>query len=294
MTNKLDPAFITLATTALDNAGIDTAEWIRAARATADVAARVDAITQTDCPWLIKATKDKIVYEIMFDLSDDGIIPDYDDPAELRAPRCGNHGCYYQTKLLPYTILQECESNQPYNAYAPRVQFLQLRDVQVRRSAFMAINEQKLHPGEVTTQQMYTTAATVKIDDRLHVVDKELMTMHKHEIAVWDYLMPQYNLKPSLCKSGKEDTEAAVSELGADTAPRDGHKEGDGSIETEQRSEGKGVIFTIIPQREENWKDQGTGVHKQSATESLHSKEGYGIANCFDQVSVHHFSNCRK
>ncbi len=42
---------------------------------------------------------------------------------------------------------------------------------------------------------------------------------------------------------------------------------------TEQRRKCKSVIFTIIPQREEKWKDQGTGVHKWSATESIHSEE---------------------
>ncbi len=50
MTNKPDCAFETLATAALDNAGIDTAKQIRAARATADVAARAHATTQAKGP----------------------------------------------------------------------------------------------------------------------------------------------------------------------------------------------------------------------------------------------------
>ena len=85
--------------------------------------------------------------------------------------------------------------------------------MQVHMSAIMATNEQKLHPKEVTMQQMHTTTATLKINDTVHVADKELMMMHKHEIAVWGYLMTQYNLRPGLRKFGKKGAEAAVSEL---------------------------------------------------------------------------------
>jgi hypothetical protein len=60
---------------------------------------------------------------------------------------------------------------------------------------------------------MHATTATLKLDDTVHEVDKELMTMHKHKIAVWGYLMTQYNLKLGLCKFGIKGTEAAVSEL---------------------------------------------------------------------------------
>ncbi len=80
-------------------------------------------------------------------------------------------------------------------------------------SAFTAINEQKLHSEKMVMEQMHTTTGTGKINNAEHVVDKELIMMHKHEIAVWDYLMTQYNLKPGLHKFGKKGTEAAVSEL---------------------------------------------------------------------------------
>ncbi len=76
----------------------------------------------------------------------------------------------------------------------------------------MAMNEQKLHPGEMSMQQMHATTATLKLDDTVHMVDNELMTMYKHEIVVWGYLMTQYNLKPGLCKFGIKGTEAAVLE----------------------------------------------------------------------------------
>jgi hypothetical protein len=62
---------------------------------------------------------------------------------------------------------------------------------------------EKLHSGEMVREQMHTTTATIKIHNAEHVVDKELMTMHEHEIAVWGYLMTQYNLKPGVSKFGK-------------------------------------------------------------------------------------------
>jgi hypothetical protein len=55
----------------------------------------------------------------------------------------------------------------------------------------MAINEQKLHSGEMVMEQMHTATATVEINNAEHVVDKELITMRKHKIAVWGYLMTQ-------------------------------------------------------------------------------------------------------
>jgi hypothetical protein len=162
------------------------------------------------------ANEEEIVYEITFDLPDDRIIPDYNDTAELPDVAIADAAIADVTTKPNCYPTQSCRSvvgNQLYNAYAPRLQFLQLGEVQAHRSALMAINEQKLHPGEVTMQQMHATTATLKIDDMVQVVDKELMTMHKHEIAVWGYLMTQYNLKPGLCKFGKKGTEVAVSEL---------------------------------------------------------------------------------
>ncbi len=83
MTNEPNSASETLAAAALDNAGINTTKQIRAARATADVAAKAHATTQAKGPRLIEANEDKIVYEIKFDFPDDGIISDYNAPAEL-------------------------------------------------------------------------------------------------------------------------------------------------------------------------------------------------------------------
>jgi hypothetical protein len=46
-----------------------------------------------------------------------------------------------------------------------------------------------------------------------HNIDEELTTGCKQEVAVWGYLMMQYNLNPGLQKIGERGAKAAVSEL---------------------------------------------------------------------------------
>ncbi len=46
-----------------------------------------------------------------------------------------------------------------------------------------------------------------------HNINEELTTECKQEVAVWAYLMMQYNLKPGLQKFGERGVKAAVSEL---------------------------------------------------------------------------------
>ncbi len=104
--------------------------------------------------------------------------------------------------------------NQPYNTYAPRMQFLQLGQVRVHRSALAAVNEQELHVIGVSKGVMHvTTSSDRDVDDITHQVDPELCAMSKDEIAVWGYLMTQYNLKPGLRKFGERGATAAIAEL---------------------------------------------------------------------------------
>jgi hypothetical protein len=49
--------------------------------------------------------------------------------------------------------------------------------------------------------------------DAKHIPDPELWMDLEAEIKVWAYLMPQYNLKPGLCKFGARGATAAVKEL---------------------------------------------------------------------------------
>ncbi len=46
-------------------------------------------------------------------------------------------------------------------------------------------------------------SSDLDVDDTVHDIDPELHTTSKDEIAVWGYLMTQYNLKPGLRKFGK-------------------------------------------------------------------------------------------
>jgi hypothetical protein len=73
--------------------------------------------------------------------------------------------------------------------------------------------EDKTTPGEKGKQIHATTSSTADTDDTEHVVNTELTTESKDEMAVWGYLMMQYNLKPGLRKFGERGEKAAVSEL---------------------------------------------------------------------------------
>ena len=82
--------------------------------------------------------------------------------------------------------MQSCRSvvgNQPYDADPPRVHFLQLGEVQAHRSALAATNEQEVNlAGQ--NKQMHATTGILEVDDTVHMIDKELMTHHNHEVAV--------------------------------------------------------------------------------------------------------------
>jgi hypothetical protein len=224
VTNEPEPAFETLAAAALENTGIDAAEQIRAARAVADAAAGAGVTAaQLNGPSLIEANKDKIVYKITFDMPDKGIILPYDNMVELLDAATADVSA--ETSCYTTRSCRSVVGNQPYNAYAPCIQILQLGEVQAHRSALTAINEQKLHSGEIVGGKMHMTTATIEINHVEHVVDKELARMPKYKIAVWGYLMTQYNLKPSLRKFEKRDRGGSVR---ADATPRDGHMEGNG------------------------------------------------------------------
>ncbi len=57
------------------------------------------------------------------------------------------------------------------------------------------------------------TSSDLNVDNVVHQVDPELCTTSKDEIAVWGYLMTQYNLKPGLRKFGDQQATVAISEL---------------------------------------------------------------------------------
>jgi hypothetical protein len=218
VTDKPEPVFEDLAAAALDNAGIDTADRLRAARVGADTAAAVPIRPQQDGPCLIEAEPNEIVYEIILELPDAGLLPGLvpDEPNEPIIPPPDND-------LIPATSprrypTRSCSSvvsNQPYDTYAPRMQFLQLGEVRAHRSVLSAAQERWEQRELPHNEELMhaTTSSNLDVDDTVHQVDPELHTTSKDEMAVWEYLMTQYNLKSGLRKFGAQGETAAISEL---------------------------------------------------------------------------------
>ena len=75
VTDDPEPDFEDLAAAALDNAGIDTADRLRAARVAADAAAAAPIRPQQDGPRLIEAEPNEIMYAIIVELPDAGLLP---------------------------------------------------------------------------------------------------------------------------------------------------------------------------------------------------------------------------
>ena len=74
------------------NTGINTADWLRAARVAAEAAAAAPIRHQQDGPRLIEAEPDEMVYEIIVELPDAGLLPGLvpDVPDEPIAPPPNN------------------------------------------------------------------------------------------------------------------------------------------------------------------------------------------------------------
>jgi hypothetical protein len=144
VTDEPEPDFKDLAAAALDNAGIDTADRLRAARVAAEAAAAAPLRPQQDGPCLIKADQGKIVYKIVVELPDAGLLPGLvpdvpDEVAAINPPL----GIDTTPRRYPTQSRRSVVSNQPYDTYAPRMQFLQLGEVQAHRSALLAAQEQR-------------------------------------------------------------------------------------------------------------------------------------------------------
>ena len=75
MTDEPKPDFEDLAAAALNNAGIDTADRLRAATVATEAAAAAPIQPQQDSRHLIEADPDEIVYEIIVEFLDAGLLP---------------------------------------------------------------------------------------------------------------------------------------------------------------------------------------------------------------------------
>jgi len=95
------------------------------------------------------------------------------------------------------------------------MQFLQLGEVRAHRSALSAAQERREQRELPHSKELMhaTTSSNLNVDDTVHQVDPELHTTSEDEMAVWGYLMTQYNLKPGLRKFGAQGETAAIAEL---------------------------------------------------------------------------------
>ncbi len=84
----------------------------------------------------------------------------------------------------------------------------------MHRNALAAVNERELHVIGVSKGVMHATMTSdLDVDNITHQVDPELCATSEDELAVWGYLMTQYNLKPGLRKFGERGATAAISKL---------------------------------------------------------------------------------
>ncbi len=139
------------------------------------------------------------MYKITFDLPDTGLdgnkvaleVPakiapaDNDDDMPIR--------CY------PLWSHRSVVGHQPYNSYAPRMTFLQLREVQACTSVLNARWLASMTKEERVRATTWSQTS-LEIDDTIYIPDPKLLINSKDEMKVWGYLMTQYNLKPGLQK----------------------------------------------------------------------------------------------
>jgi hypothetical protein len=169
---------------------------------------------------VIEAKQDKTEYDITFELPNAGLLLTLPMSNVTAEDNAATHSSVDQDVPLSWNTppqqypLRLCGSvvgNQPYDTYAPQMQFLQLEEVRVHRSALGAIEEQR---NQISSKQTHVMILVmVNIDTTEHNIDEELTTGCKQEVAVWPYLMTQYILKPGLQKFGESWAKAAVSEL---------------------------------------------------------------------------------
>jgi len=210
ITDEPEEDFRDLAEAALHNAGIDTNKRIRAA---------LDAGTGQQAPAVIEPEDVEIVYEVTFDLPDAGlpmandpnlILGDQNNDTIIPAFVADDTDDQPSTSRYPTRARRSVLGSQPYDAYAPRVAFLQLGTTRAHRSILEAAQllqmskEEKLFP---------TTAsfAAPTVDETVHCYNKIMTTTSEEELHVWAYIMTQYNLKPGLRKLGKRGQTAAVT-----------------------------------------------------------------------------------
>jgi hypothetical protein len=139
--------------------------------------------TTVNAPQVIEAEPDKIIYDTTSELPDARLLPPPMNNATAENDAATHPSVDQDVPLSPNTpppqyplrSHRSVVGNQPYDTYAPQMQFLQLGEVRVHRtSAFRAIEEQQ---NQISSKQIHRpTSDMVDIDAMEHNIDEELTT----------------------------------------------------------------------------------------------------------------------
>ena len=116
-----------------------------------------------------------------------------------------------------------------------------------------------------------TTRSNINVDDVVHQANPELCTKSEDEMAVWGYLMTQYNLKPEHRKLGEQGAMVAISEL------TQLHVMDTWTV-MDSTGQNKGALITTISQGKTVQEDQGISLCEQGITKVVYSKGICGVA----------------
>jgi hypothetical protein len=196
--------FCDLAKAALHNAGIDANQRIRVAL---DAGTGQQAPAVIEAPAVVDPENVDYVYEVTFDLPDAGL-PLANDPNLIP----GNQN---DDTIIPAFVADDTDGppsmshyptrtrrsvigNQPYDAHAPLVAFLQLGTTRAHRSVLEAAQLLQMSKEEKLFATTASTTAVPTVDETIHRYDEIMTTTSEEELQVWAYIMTQYNLKPGL------------------------------------------------------------------------------------------------
>ena len=251
VSDEPEPDFAELAAAALDNAGIDANQRIQAAAQRANAAPG---------PALIEADDNEIVsvYEITFEMPDDGLVNNNVVPADVAGPMNNTVQELAHETVDILTDTDDTSRRYPtrqrrsVTRYASQTTFLQLGEVRAHRSVVDAI---KL-TGATKEERMHATTwtgTTMAQDDTDHVIDKGINDNVGGRVQ-------SLGVRDDAIQSKAWSTEVWSKRYngggqGADTTARHGHVDGNGSLQDIARGENEGPFIPIIPEGKTNRED---------------------------------------
>jgi hypothetical protein len=187
-----EPNFRNFSAIALDNAGINPHASLRTVQ---NIPAANEPVPREAGPALIDANDDKIVYKITFDLPDAGLEP----PEGVTAIPLGGDDIPIpppipdepvKTRRFPTQSRRSAVGHQPYDEYAPRMTFFQLREAQAHRSVLEASRLARM-----SKEERFLATTTINsieldmIDNVEHKFNPQLTMTPEDEVKVWGYMM---------------------------------------------------------------------------------------------------------